>query len=307
MQGHARGDRMTSGRRYGLIAAVVVVAAMVMACGYVLGSSKAPSGAEAERESREAAGPAFAAARAEAFARGINRGLEAGAAAGQRRGEQRGNQLGAAKGLRAARQAFNAVAVEQAGRAESEADIGYSVVPGSGDVLVVGDSLEVLTSPYLKRYLPPNKLTVNAVGGYSSLQIFELFQESYDASQSVVVFDAGTNDNPSYPEILAGRLQAVAKIVGDRCMVVPTIHGLSVDGVNSAAKNRVVRAFAGSRPATVTPDWAGFVATHPELMQSDDLHPTAEGADARAQLIAEGVRSCQGDGASGPRSGSGGD
>lgn len=298
---------MTSRRRYALIAAAVVFAVMVTACGYVIGSSKAPSSSEAERESREAAGPAFAAARAEGFARGINRGLEEGAAAGQRRGQQRGRALGAARGLRAARQAFNAVAVEQAGRAESEADIGYNVVPGSGDVLVVGDSLEVLTSPYLKSYLPPKKLTVNAVGGYSSLQIFGLFQESYDASQSVIVFDAGTNDNPSYPEILAGRLQAVAKIVGDRCMVVPTIHGLTVDGVNSAAKNRVVRAFAASRPATVTPDWAGFVAAHPELMQSDDLHPTAEGADARAQLIAEGVRSCQGVSASGPGSGPGGD
>ena len=163
---------------------------------------------------------------------------------------------------------------------------------GDGGVLVVGDSLEVLTSPYLKNYLPASKLTVNAVGGYSSLQIFELFQESYDPSQSVIVFDAGTNDNPSYPEILAGRLQAVAKIVGDRCMVVPTIHGLSVDGVNSSGKNRVVQAFAASRPATVTPDWAGFVATHPELMQSDNLHPTAEGADARAQLIAQAVDAC---------------
>ena len=103
-------------------------------------------------------------------------------------------------------------------------------------LLVVGDSLEVLTSPYLGNYLPENRLVINAVGGYSSLQIFELFQESYDASQAVIVFDAGTNDNPNYPEILAGRLQAVSEIVGDRCMVVPTIHGLSSTGSTRPAR-----------------------------------------------------------------------
>jgi hypothetical protein len=159
-------------------------------------------------------------------------------------------------------------------------------------VLVVGDSLEELTSPYLSRYLPGVELTINAVGGYNSYQIFDLFQESYEPSQSVIVFDAGTNDNPEYPEILAGNLAKVAGIVGNRCMVVPTIHGFTVNGVDNTGKNRVVAEFAASRPGTQVPDWAGTVATHPELMQSDNLHPISEGADYRAQLIAQGVQGC---------------
>jgi lysophospholipase L1-like esterase len=165
---------------------------------------------------------------------------------------------------------------------------------GGGGVLVVGDSLEVLTSPYLKKYLPGVPLTVNAEGGYNSYQIFELFQESYDPSQSVIVFDAGTNDNPAYPQILAENLSKVAAAIGDRCMVVPTIHGLTVNGIDNAGKNRTVRAFAASRPGTQVPDWAGFVATHPELMQPDNLHPIEAGADARARLIARGVEGCLG-------------
>jgi hypothetical protein len=164
----------------------------------------------------------------------------------------------------------------------------------SGGVLVVGDSLEELTSPYLKQYLPGVPLTVNAVGGSNSFQIFDLFEESYDPSQSVIVFDAGTNDNPAYPEILAENLQKVAATVGDRCMVVPTIHGFTVNGIDNTGKNRVVRAFAASRPGTQTPDWAGAVAAHPELMQSDDLHPIAAGADLRARLIARGIEGCLG-------------
>jgi dienelactone hydrolase len=164
--------------------------------------------------------------------------------------------------------------------------------PGDPGVLVVGDSLEVLTSPYLQHYLPGVRLTINVKGGYSSILIFRLFQQAYNPSQSVIVFDAGTNDNPAYPQILAGRLQAVTRIIGSRCMVVPSIHGLSVNGINSAGKNRVVRAFAASRPGTQVPDWAGTVAAHPELMQSDNLHPNARGASYRAQLIAEGVKGC---------------
>jgi hypothetical protein len=162
----------------------------------------------------------------------------------------------------------------------------------SAGVLVVGDSLEELTSPYLSKFLPGVPLTVNAVGGYNSYQILELFEESYDPSQRVIVFDAGTNDNPSYPEILAGNLAKVAAAVGDRCMVVPTIHGLHPGGVDDTGKNRTVAEFAASRPGTQTPDWAGAVARHPELMQADNLHPIEAGAELRARLIARGVLGC---------------
>jgi hypothetical protein len=161
-----------------------------------------------------------------------------------------------------------------------------------GGVLVVGDSLEELTSPHLAKFLPGMPLTINAVGGYNSYQIFDLFQESYDPSQRVIVFDAGTNDNPSYPQILAGNLARVAATVGDRCMVVPTIHGLHPGGVDDSGKNQVVREFAASRPGTQTPDWQGAVFRHPELMQADNLHPIESGAELRAQLIARGVIGC---------------
>jgi len=167
-----------------------------------------------------------------------------------------------------------------------------ALAAGDGGVLVVGDSLEVLTSPYLKRYLPGVPLTVNAEGGYNSYQIRELFEESYDPSQSVIVFDAGTNDNPEYPQILAGNLTAVAATIGERCMVVPTIHGLTVNGVDDTGKNRAVEAFAVSRPGTQVPGWARAAETRPELLEADDLHPTPEGADYRARLIARGVEGC---------------
>ena len=167
-----------------------------------------------------------------------------------------------------------------------------AALPGSGRVLVVGDSLEELTSPYLAHFLPGVPITVNAVGGSNSFQIFDLFQESYEPSDSVIVFDAGTNDDPEYPQILQENLAKVAATLGERCIVVPTIHGFTVNGVDNAGKNRVVAELAASRPGTQTPDWAGFVHSHPQLMQSDGLHPIEAGAEARAELIADGISRC---------------
>jgi hypothetical protein len=163
---------------------------------------------------------------------------------------------------------------------------------GDGGVLVVGDSLEELTSPHLEGLLPGVPLTINAVGGSNTYEIFDLFQESYAPSDSVIVFDGGTNDNPAYPEILAENLSKVAAEVGDRCMVVPTIHGYTVNGINNRGKNRVVHEFAAARPGTQTPDWATTVNQNPSLLESDNLHPDPEGSEVRAQLIAEGIRGC---------------
>jgi hypothetical protein len=267
-----------------------VICAGAAFAGYAIGAGASPDEGQGKGARTAAAARAYAAARKEAEAASRRRGVRAGLRAGRTQAAKDGGEKGRAAGERAAQAELDSIALATAGSApESEGD---ERPLGSAGVLVVGDSLEVLTSPYLSRYLQGVDLTINAVGGYSSIQIFGLFQEAYDPSQSVIVFDAGTNDNPQYPEILAGKLQQVADIVGDRCMVVPTIHGYTVNGYDSTGKNRTVANFAASRPGTQTPDWAAAVREHPEMMQPDHLHPTPEGANYRAELIAEGVRDC---------------
>lgn len=277
-----------SGRSALAIALLILAGACAALGGYLLGHSSAATQAEANRDFGQARREAFERARERAYARalaeGRREGRRTGARAGARAGAERGRKDGQVEIF------FTSRGLPQLPSGQSET---APPLAGSGGALVVGDSLEVLTSPYLKQYLPDVPLTVNAVGGYSSIQIFGLFEESYEPSQSVVVFDAGTNDNPSYPEILAGELAKVGQVIGpDRCMVVPTIHGLTVGGVNSEGKNEVVRDFVASRPGTRSPDWAGAVRRYPELMQPDDLHPNPEGADYRARLIARGIKAC---------------
>ena len=278
-------------RKPALILAALLAVAAVTAGGYLLGSAGKPDAADAITAKQDATRQAYASSSLEAMADGLARGIQQGRLDGEERAQDEGTADGAVAGQRAAEDEAGGTLASRRGPG-----LGGTPVPldGDGGVLVVGDSLEVLTSPYIEQYLKEQGITVttNAVGGYNSYQIYDLFQESYDPSQSVIVFDAGTNDNPSYPQILAGNLDKVAAQIGDRCMVVPTIHGLVVDGVGNEGKNRVVTDFAASRPGTQTPDWAGAVAEHPELMQPDDLHPIAEGADYRAQLIVEGVQAC---------------
>jgi len=263
-----------------LVALLLTAGAAVV--GHRLGTPDPVDERDLRTEQQEAFLAAFSESSLAASTGKEDSGYRAGAAAGRNQGEKYGTRWGRTTG---AEQAADAKLVTRPSKRESEPDLRNV----SGDALVVGDSLEVLSSPYLEQYLPSVELTINVVGGYSSIQIFGLFQESFDASHEVVVFDAGTNDNPSYPSILAGNLQRVAQTVGDRCMVVPTIHGLTVNGVDSSAKNKVVRSFAASRPGTQVPDWAGAVADHPELMQPDNLH---------ARLIARGIRGCLAYGAS---------
>src|SRR6478672_8486865 len=254
-----------------MVAGVLVAAAAVIAGGYLLGASRAPGEHDAHAERVAAQKIAFKRAYATGYDRGLSRGRTAGATAGRNAGATKGEREGRAAANSTIHRAL-VVAKTQASASKSRSrHSSRRPLPGSGGVLVVGDSLEVLTSPYLQQYLPSASLTINAEGGYNSLQIYKLFQESYDPSQSVIVFDAGTNDNPAYPQILAGRLAAVARTVGDRCMVVPTIKGLK--NYPSARKNDVVRQFAASRPGTETPDWESIAASRPDLMQPDHLHP----------------------------------
>jgi hypothetical protein len=161
-------------------------------------------------------------------------------------------------------------------------------------VLVVGDSLEELTGPHLSEFLPGVEVTVNAVGGTNTFEILDLFEESYEPVYSVVVFDGGTNDNPNYPQILEENLAKVAAQVGDTCMVVPTIHGYTVEGADNHGKNSVVHRFAASRPGTETPDYASMVNHDPGLLEPDNLHPNPEGSVRRAELIAQGILGCLG-------------
>ena len=160
------------------------------------------------------------------------------------------------------------------------------------NILVVGDSLEVGTSPHLGANLPGASITVDAAESRSSSDVLAALSENFDDSLRRVVFDAGTNDDPANPGLLAGNLEQAASIIGDRCMVIATVNrppynGVSVDGIND-----VVMSFAASRPNTQVADWRSAALANPGLLYSDGVHPTPDGYALRAQVIAGAISSC---------------
>src|SRR5215217_5412715 len=158
-----------------------------------------------------------------------------------------------------------------------------------GPTLVIGDSLEVGSGPYLRRVLPG--VRVDAEKGRTSTQGVRVLASRLSASDDVIVFPLGTNDSPANPAALASDLAAVRQLAGNRCIVVATIARPPVRGVPVARLNRLVEDFAAQTGAQLA-DWHTVVRSIPSLLGSDGVHATGEGYSLRASLLAEAVQGC---------------
>jgi len=161
---------------------------------------------------------------------------------------------------------------------------------GPGPVLVVGDSLEVGTEPYLRQELGGVDLTVDAKTSRPSGDGIPVLQSALRPDHEVVVFDLGTNDDPSNPGGLTANLESAAQIAGDRCLVVATINRPPLNGVSDDGLNAAVENFAAATGARVA-DWRS-AASEPGALQDDGVHGTASGYALRASLVAGAIRSC---------------
>lgn len=155
----------------------------------------------------------------------------------------------------------------------------------TGPVLVVGDSLEVGTGPYLRGELRSVELDIDAKTGRSSTQGLVVLRERMRPQYRGVVFDLGVNDGAAGP--LAANLASARQITGDRCLVVSTLHG---PGAYVVPANRAIRAFADATPGVVLVDWDA--AADPALMNPDGVHPTPAGYARRARVVADGIGAC---------------
>jgi len=172
---------------------------------------------------------------------------------------------------------------------------------GPGPVLVVGDSLEVGTEPYLRRELGGIDLTVDARTSRPSDDGIAVLQGALRPQHDVVVFDLGTNDDPSDPGGLTANLETAAQIAGDRCLVVATISRPPLNGVTDDGLNAAVERFAAASGARVA-DWRS-AASEAGVLADDGVHATPAGYALRAGLVADAIRSCS---APGPAFGGGG-
>lgn len=163
-------------------------------------------------------------------------------------------------------------------------------------MLVVGDSLEVGTEPYLRKELGGVELDVDAKTSRPSSDGLAVLEAAIGAQHEVVVFDLGTNDDPANPSGLAANLESAAQIAGDRCLVFATINRPPLAGVSDDGLNGAVEQVAGATGARIA-DWRS-AASEPGVLQPDGVHATASGYALRASLIADAIRSCSAGGGS---------
>lgn len=164
------------------------------------------------------------------------------------------------------------------------------VLPGvaAGRVLVVGDSLEVGTAPYLRgRLRGVDALAVDARVGRPSGEGLRVLRAKLSPADDVVVFDLGTNDGT--PAVLGADLAGAAAAVGDRCLVVSTIVRPRLGGPLTG----VIESFASAHPNVQVVPWRETVAGSRGVIRGDGVHATPSGYALRAKLVAETIQSCQ--------------
>lgn len=172
--------------------------------------------------------------------------------------------------------------------------LGAGTAAADPGVLVVGDSLEVGTAPYLDDQLRGLSLTVDSRNGRPSSEGVVVLRARLRAEHRVLVFDLGTNDDPSQPGILAGNLRAAREIAAGRCLVVASVNRPPVAGASSEGLNRVIRDFVAETAGAQLVDWRAAAASDPGLLSADRIHATAGGYALRARLVGAGVRACLG-------------
>jgi len=158
-----------------------------------------------------------------------------------------------------------------------------------GSALVVGDSLEVGSGPYLRGALAGVPLELDAKRSRSSSEGLRVLASKLGPEHEVVVFPLGTNDFSA--SAFASNLAAARELAGQRCMVVATIARPNLRGSSTADLNRVVEQFAGTGNAQVA-DWRSAALSTPGVLGRDRIHASAPGYALRASLLAEAVQGC---------------
>jgi lysophospholipase L1-like esterase len=168
-----------------------------------------------------------------------------------------------------------------------------------GSVLVIGDSLQVGTGPYLEQQLGAMPVELDSRESRGSGEGLEALRARLRPDHTVVVFDMGTNDDPSNPDALYGNLQAARAATGDRCLVVATLLRPPYNGITYDELNAALERFALDTPGVQLVDWYGVATSTPGILYDDGVHARPEGYALRGRLIADAVRSCDGGGGGG--------
>lgn len=159
---------------------------------------------------------------------------------------------------------------------------------GAGAVTLVGDSLNVGTSPYLREELRGWTVRDDSVVGRSTPEGLVALAALH--GDDPVVVSLGTNDPVGTTAAFASEVRRALELAGNgRCVVWATIW--REDGPDEGF-NKVLREIAAEDGDLRVLPWAEMLAEHPSYLAADHLHGSPEGYAARAAEAARLVRDC---------------
>lgn len=211
--------------------------------------------------------------------------------------------MGATGGGRGVRTALVALvaAVALSACAGVRPTLGAEVVTSDGRtrasarVAVVGDSLTVGEYATLPRMAESRGLRLD-VSAESGRRVASGADELHRlaADHDVFVVALGTNDaEPGLTAEQAGALidGALWSVTPDATVLWLTVHRPASDGIDPASSvfNDALRAASSRHQGLVVLDWAGVVASRPELVGEDGIHLTADGYAVRSAWLVDRV------------------
>jgi beta-phosphoglucomutase-like phosphatase (HAD superfamily) len=165
------------------------------------------------------------------------------------------------------------------------------------EVLVIGDSLAVGMADALRAALPGWQVRIDAKTSRPLAEGLRILAAEVDPP-AIVAFSLFTNDGPTQTGALDAAVRSTAQRRGG-CAVWATIVRPPLNGVSYTAANELLRRLAGEPQLAAglqVADWSAVVAGSPGYLAGDGVHATPQGYRARAQLYADAIRACAGEG-----------
>ncbi|MBA3747513.1 MAG: hypothetical protein H0W96_08500 [Solirubrobacterales bacterium] len=156
-------------------------------------------------------------------------------------------------------------------------------------VLIVGDSLAVGMTPFLREMITDRQVTFDARNGRTTPQGLEALRlDLQQFAPQTIVISLGTNDG-SDPRVFADRVDRTLRTVPtNTCIVWPTIVRPPRKGAYKQL-NRVLRDAARRDHRLTVIDWDRMVAKG-QVPMRDGVHPTTEGYRWRSWVTAAAVQ-----------------
>lgn len=152
-------------------------------------------------------------------------------------------------------------------------------MPTGEEITAFGDSMVITSKDGLQAVLPGIHLEAKSNRQWKDAD--DVLRSAYEADtvRRAVVLAYGTNAGISDPAVVRGVIESL----GPNRMIV--LVNLYSNSTFIASSNELLATIAGEYPNVAVADWNSAVSAEPQMLQSDRIHPSIEGASLFARTV----------------------